>query len=185
MRKSIIILEDFYENPYKVIDIASTFSFKEDNTSYKGYRSVEAYKPFHLKETIEDILQEKIKSNSSWDKFPNASFQITHSEHPQVYHCDSQSWAGVLYLSPNSPIMSGTRTHISLLDGSRRASETTEHTFSSGFYDSTKFATVDNIGNIFNRLVLFDSTQIHSAGPYWGDNINNGRLVQLFFFDTE
>ena len=55
--------------------------------------------------------------------------------------------------------------------------------FSYGFYDSTKFDTVDVIGNVFNRLVLFKSTIIHSAGEYFGNTKQNGRLVQLFFFN--
>ena len=32
--------------------------------------------------------------------------------------------------------------------------------FSYGFFDSTKFDTVDVIGNVFNRLVLFGDTLV-------------------------
>ena len=36
----------------------------------------------------------------------------------------------------------------------------------------------------FNRLVLFRSWYWHTAGDSFGDDPENGRLVQLFFFDT-
>ena len=41
-----------------------------------------------------------------------------------------------------------------------------------------------NSGNVFNRLVIFDARLIHSAGDYFGHNIETGRLFQMFFFDA-
>jgi hypothetical protein len=57
--------------------------------------------------------------------------------------------------------------------------------FKNGFLDSTEFDIVDVVGNVYNRLILFDSQQIHSASTYFGNNLNNGRLFQLFFFDLD
>ena len=42
---------------------------------------------------------------------------------------------------------------------------------------------VDKIGNIYNRVVLFDSRCIHAASEYFGNTKENSRLFQLFFFD--
>ena len=44
---------------------------------------------------------------------------------------------------------------------------------------------VDNFGNIYNRLVLFNSHNVHAVTEYFGDNINNSRLFQLFFFNVK
>jgi hypothetical protein len=52
-----------------------------------------------------------------------------------------------------------------------------------GYYDSTQYHISAEAGNIFNRLVIMDARHIHSAGPYFGNNNENSRLVQLFFFD--
>ena len=55
--------------------------------------------------------------------------------------------------------------------------------FANGYLDPTEFETVDSVGNVYNRLVLFDSKCIHAATDYFGTCKENGRLFQLFFFD--
>jgi hypothetical protein len=90
----------------------------------------------------------------------------------------------MIYLTPNAPIESGTRLHRSKITGLRhKTEEGIDFSFNSGFYDSTKFDVVDSAANIYNRLVIMDAQSIHSAGPYFGQNMEDGRLVQLFFFD--
>ena len=49
----------------------------------------------------------------------------------------------------------------------------------------TKWKLVDKVGNVFNRLVIFDSSRYHTAVDYFGSDIYNGRLYQVFFFSTE
>ena len=44
---------------------------------------------------------------------------------------------------------------------------------------------VDKVGNVFNRLVLFDAKCIHAATEYYGTNISDSRFFQLFFFDIK
>ncbi len=51
--------------------------------------------------------------------------------------------------------------------------------------DLTKWTKIDTIGNIFNRLVLFNSNNFHMSMDYFGDSKENGRLFQVFFFSTE
>jgi hypothetical protein len=57
--------------------------------------------------------------------------------------------------------------------------------FKNGFLDPSQFDVVDIVGNVYNRLVLFNAKFIHSASSYFGNSIENGRLFQLFFFDIE
>jgi hypothetical protein len=56
--------------------------------------------------------------------------------------------------------------------------------FRGGFYDSTRFDKLDVVGNVYNRLVLFDAKLIHAADTYFGKEKEDGRLIQLFFFDV-
>ena len=51
--------------------------------------------------------------------------------------------------------------------------------------DLTKWDLVDRVGNVFNRLILFDSRRFHMSMDYFGDSKENGRLFQVFFFSTE
>jgi hypothetical protein len=52
-----------------------------------------------------------------------------------------------------------------------------------GNLDPSQFERVDTVGNVYNRLILFNSHMIHSASSYFGNSKESGRLVQLFFFD--
>jgi hypothetical protein len=90
----------------------------------------------------------------------------------------------MIYLSPIAPFESGTRTHQSKITAARHMNDPyCQDSFSGGFYDSTKFDIIDSIGNVYNRLVIMDAQQIHSAGNYFGNSKETGRLIQLFFFD--
>lgn len=45
--------------------------------------------------------------------------------------------------------------------------------------------TFDSIGNVYNRLVIFNAQYIHGVTEYFGEDINNSRLFQLFFFNKD
>ena len=114
----------------------------------------------------------------------NGVFQIMKSNDPQVYHYDTQKWAGMIYLSPNAPIVSGTRLHKSKINGTRHRDEPdSDGAFLGDFYDSTKFDITDSVANIYNRLLIMDAGSFHSAGPYFGNTMESARLTHLFFFD--
>lgn len=183
--KRIFIVDNFYENPYEIRDFAlNDVEYHEDLRYYKGYRSKVNYHPPGIKEKFEEILGQPITVFE--DHIMNGCFQITRSCDPQVYHYDDQRWAAMIYLTPNAPFQSGTRFHASKINGARQADEDEENidfAFNGDFYDSTKFDIVDSAGNVFNRCVIIDARHIHSAGPYFGNTMETGRLTHLFFFD--
>jgi hypothetical protein len=180
--KKLFVVDNFYSDPDTVRNIALSMEFNADLRYYKGLRSNQFYRGVELKETFETIIGEKI---TNWDEHGfNGCFQITTAEDPQVYHCDMQKWAGVLYLTPNAPVESGTRLHRHKQTGLSHGTEANiGEAFAGGFFDSTKFDTTANASNVYNRLILMDSKSIHSAGTYFGNSKETGRLVQLFFFD--
>ena len=51
--------------------------------------------------------------------------------------------------------------------------------------DLTKWTKVDTVGNVFNRLILFNSKLFHMSMDYFGVNKDDCRLFQVFFFSTE
>jgi hypothetical protein len=51
--------------------------------------------------------------------------------------------------------------------------------------DYTKWEMVDRVGNIFNRLIMYRADNYHVSLDYFGKDINDGRLFQVFFFNTE
>ena len=51
--------------------------------------------------------------------------------------------------------------------------------------DMSKWELIDMVGNKYNRLVLFQGTRNHRSMEYFGNDINDGRLFQTWFFNTE
>ena len=180
--KKLFIVDNFYNDPYTVRDIALSMEFVADIRYYKGLRSTVPYRSQQIKDYFEKIIGEPIVN---WENHGfNGCFQITTAEDPQVYHCDQQKWAAMIYLTPNAPYDSGTRLHIHRETGMFHGTDPNiGNAFAGGFYDSTKFDTFAYAGNVFNRLVIMDARNIHSAGTYFGNSRETGRLVQLFFFD--
>jgi len=180
---SFIVVDNFYTDPDKVREFALKQEFFSDITKYKGKRSA-SFRFDGLKERFEGILGRKI---SNWETYgTNGCFQYCIAEDLPVYHYDSQKYAGVLFLTPDAPIKSGTQFFRSRYTKKMKvAGEDHSTVFRNGFYDSTEFESVDTVGNLYNRIVLFDARLIHAAPVYFGNTKENGRLFQLFFFDLD
>ena len=119
----------------------------------------------------------------------NGAFQYTTSRDRTWIHNDGwNNWAGVLYLTPNAPVNSGTGI-FRFKDGTRTVDEAeargNKKILDENSQDYNKWELVDKVGNVFNRLVLFNSKQYHASLDYFGTNKENGRLFQVFFFSTE
>ena len=51
--------------------------------------------------------------------------------------------------------------------------------------DYTKWEMSDRLGNVYNRLVLYRGGLYHVSLDYFGKDMHDGRLFQVFFFNTE
>lgn len=181
--KKMFIVDNFYADPDAVRQFALTHvEYQEDLRFYKGLRSTRNYHSPAIKAAFEQIIGEPIRV---WDEYGNnGCFQITTAKDPQVFHFDEQRWAAMIYLTPNAPLESGTRTHRSKINGTTHSSQPgADEAFGGNFYDGTRHEVVDSAGNIYNRLVIMDAQAFHSAGPYFGNTPDTGRLTHLFFFD--
>jgi hypothetical protein len=182
--QSLIIVDNFYKNPDNIRKFALSLEYNYHKDYHKGKRTDRPYRFNGLKEQFEKIIGIKIKN---WDYYgTNGVFQICIAGDQLVYHIDQQQYAGIIFLTPDPPPESGTTLYRSKYTKKTKVNND-EHNlvFKNGFLDSTNFDVVDVIGNVYNRLIIFDSQQIHSASTYFGNNLNNGRLFQLFFFDLD
>ena len=189
--KDIIVVDNFYMNPDLVRNYAiNNLSFLESDY-HRGKRSDSKFILNGTLEKFEEILGRKIY-NWNNPNYANGIFQYCTSTDPIVYHVDSQNYAAMVYLTPNAPLQTGTATYKSVYTNQTKFddfnSEQYNKTFKGlsnelNFYDKTSFEMVDNIANVYNRLVLFNSKNIHAAVNYFGDTIDNSRFFHLFFFD--
>jgi hypothetical protein len=51
--------------------------------------------------------------------------------------------------------------------------------------DITKWHKYDVVANRYNRLVMYRGDLFHMSNDYFGSTPQDGRLFQLFFFDTQ
>jgi hypothetical protein len=193
----LIVIDNFYNNAIETRNYILTQEFSVRG-NYPGQRTI-SYANEHLKEIIQKYVEPfggKIidfpipkEDGSDASKIYNGSFQYTTSRDRSWVHIDGyNNWAGVLYLTPNAPLSSGTsfyRFH----DGTtcKRDMELLENKkeIDNCSQDLTKWEKIDQVGNVFNRLILFNSNRFHMSMDYFGDNKENGRLFQVFFFSTE
>jgi len=193
----LIVIDNFYNNALETRE----YILKQDFSvrgNYPGQRTI-SYANQHLMNIIQKYVEPfggKItmfpmpnSDNSNSDKIYNGSFQFTTSRDRSWVHVDGfNNWAGVLYLTPNAPLSSGTAFY-QFHDGTMYEADTeifnNKREIDSCTQDLTKWKIVDRVGNVFNRLILFNSKRYHMSMDYFGTNKEDGRLFQVFFFSTE
>ena len=196
MQTSIIVTDDFYNNPNEVREFALSQEFKVRG-NFPGQRTI-SFINDDIKRTINNIISPHAGNVTWWggegENMYTGSFQYTTAADRTWIHSDyTTKWAGVLYLTPDAPHTSGTglfrhkKTGLYqqpyLSDGSNDLER--EKDLQNDYQDYTKWDLFDVIGNKFNRLALYRGDYYHASLDYFGHNKNTGRLFQLFFFSTE
>ena len=185
-----IIVDNFYDNPDEVRKFAMEQEYIEGGIGrgFIGRRTQNQFLFPGLKERFEMIIGRKI---TAWEEHGmNGKFQMAWAGEPLVWHCDSQTYGGMIYLTPDAPYQCGTTLYAHKKTRARTYYDEgwdvewgkeggTTH------LDGTPWEPVDVLGNVYNRLAIFDGSAIHSASQYFGNAKENARLWQMFFFDTE
>jgi hypothetical protein len=181
----IVVVDDFLDNPDRARAIALAQPFVKMHSA--GLRTQSRF--LHIapyREAFEALLGRRL---TNWDdNKANGRFQVCLEHDPIPYHSDTQSYAGVLFLSPNATMSAGISFFKGRRSGLRRRSPDQALmalTFGADAeFDRSQWEEVDRISNIYNRLVLFDAHLAHGASAYFGTRVENGRLFQNFFFDV-
>ena len=193
----LIIIDNFYNNAMETRNHILSQEFKVRG-NFPGQRT-RSFANSHLKDIIQEyilpfggkIIEFRMpdESNKNDNSIYNGSFQYTTSRDRSWIHVDGfNNWAGILYMTPDAPLSSGTGfyryrdgttcdTDLKIMDNKAE--------IDSFCQDMTRWNQVDKVGNIFNRLILFNSKRYHMSLDYFGNSKENGRLFQVFFFSTE
>ena len=191
MRFNSLTIDNFYSNPMDVREFALKQEFKVRG-NYPGQRT-ESFLSDATKKTLRDILYPFAGEITDWGGEYTGSFQYTTASDRSWIHADSTTdWAAVCYLTPDAPLTAGT--------GIFRHKETGWSNFDyrnndpeylrqappgHDSQDYTKWEMVDRIGNVFNRLIMYRADNYHVSLDYFGKDMYDGRLFQVFFFNTE
>jgi len=194
-RPNVIVIDNFYKNVDEIREYALSQTYQSpENHGAVGYRCESGKKIMDgTKEMFEKLMGGTIPNGSQhgeWGYSTNGCFQWGNARVPIVYHCDSQKYAGIIYLTPNAPPNCGTSffrhknykiRNSSIFSKSDWYKSDLNH--KEPHLDKTQWEIVDSVGNVYNRLVIFDAQYIHAVTEYFGEDINNSRLFQLFFFN--
>jgi hypothetical protein len=151
--KRLFVVDNFYEDPYAIREFALKQTYYEGEGAV-GFRTRKQFLFDGLKERFEEVMGEKIqdytKDNFGWyDTGINGRFQSCTAGTNQVYHCDSQKWAAVIYLTPDAPPESGTSFY--------RHKETKIH------HNSQIDWSTDIGYKVFNQKTFLDGTPLLTA----------------------
>jgi hypothetical protein len=193
----LIVIDNFYNNAMETRNFILTQEFKVRG-NYPGQRT-RSFANSDLKDIIQDYITPfggKIiefpmpdETNKDDNNIYNGAFQYTTSRDRSWIHVDGfNNWAGVLYMTPDAPVSAGTGFY-KYKDGTTYEADIkimdNKEEIDAFCQDLTKWEQVDKVGNLFNRLVLFNSKRYHMSLDYFGNSKENGRLFQVFFFSTE
>ena len=160
-----IIIDNFLEEPDRIREegLELDYTKAEPNSpGWKGFRCLcTNMVDLELIELIRNKLNEldpKFKDCS-----PRCFFHYTLNEDmSNTTHTDGIfDYAGVLYLTPNPPLNSGT-----------------------AFYNEDN-EEIGYVENVYNRLTIYPSNIPHSIKESFGDDITNGRLVFTIFLSID
>jgi hypothetical protein len=182
MIDDLIVIDDFFDDPYSIRNIALNSQFytigdyqkefdRDHNLGWKGYRSnaisdIDAdIQNFTIEKIFSTCLNNRYKSSINWNYQTKSNLYFhyldnTFSMLPNDIHKDTVPYAGVVYLSPDPDQNSGTTL----------------------FADS--FDIDQHIENKFNRLVLYNGNKYHSPTKGFGCDISNSRLTMLIFISS-
>ena len=195
----VTIVNDFYEEPDALREYALAQSYAccqapKDKYGWPGSRTKD------LSELNQDLYQKvclKIVSlfhNSEHDVMRwniLTGFQIVEEKFDKgLIHQDGDVvFAGIIYLSPNAPLNSGTSIYRknNFFDEKRYFNALNQNdlmltTGKAPSFDYHKmFEETVRVNNVYNSLVLFEGDQYHAANNFFGKTKHDARLTQTFF----
>ena len=185
---TIVVVDNFLENPDEVRELALSMSDEYKKRGSVGIRS----KPYPHRDIYRPIFEKLLgikTDDSEWagNGGTHGCYQWSPAETGQVVHCDATDWAGIIFLSPDAPPRTGTWLMKHKETGKKMRQEGLEDVFvgNQAQWDTHPFEKIDDIANVYNRLILWNGRHLHTAGSYFGESIDNSRLYQVFFFNEK
>jgi hypothetical protein len=204
---SVLIIDNFLEYPSVVREWAINQKFydaKEFTQMYNRHTDWPGKRTQHvvdLDKMYADAVLNRIATLSNRHfGISNISiksyFQVTTKEDGDswVHQDNDVTLAAILYLNPNAPVTSGTSLYrcknINAWESYMHTPEgyntlkTINRLDNKDLYENL-FEVTDTIGNVFNRLVFYPGNMFHKSNDYFGTDIRDGRLTQIFFMTQE
>lgn len=196
----ILIVDNFYKDPVAVRSLALKAKYRDvTQLNYPGFQSLNAYTSKALEEKIAGALGRPLNIDLAAHTFGKFRIMLRETGSRLKVHLDGASdWTGVLYLNPTEQCLGGTafyRHRRTGLEGRVSTARSRELGYDSWAELEQSIIEPDSlnheaweemafVGMKFNRLVLFKGNELfHCHTHSFGENWENGRMTQNFFFD--
>jgi len=202
MQQTAIIIDDFYADPLSVRAAALSLSYPEPKGQiyYPGRTSRERLLPPDTDEMFSFIVRENI-TGAEKSTHGCCRYSLAGAHRPAEIHIDpGKVWAGIVFLSLDKDCQGGTEFFRHKKFGTDRAPLTDEearrvygmatrhevvrHLIHDDGHHLERWERVMVLPMRFNRCVLFRPWMWHTSGVDFGRTMEDGRLVQLLFFDA-
>ena len=185
-----LILDDFYQDPDSLRELAVNLEFTSRARNFPGSRSTRTVIPDEVEKAFRNIL--KIEIASPENKIPyNGCFQLMRTvDLKRAYvHADmAAAWAALVYLSRKTEPTGGTSffqhkaTGLTRFPNAPDLTETLREVLRADRDKPSKWLEIDRVGFAYNRFVLYDAQLFHRNGKTWGTSVKSGRLTHNFFY---
>ena len=193
----LFVIDDFLRNPETVRAQALSLTYAVGGR-YPGLNSLQKLRIEGLDEVISSLVREPVRAPWS-DDFSHGSCRVALASDykPGRIHIDQSHWSGILYLSRPEDCQGGTEFFRHTPTGTDRVPMDPESLRKSGYssyeelqkdildkdaLDRSNWEHTMTVPMRFNRLVLLQPHYWHTAGPGFGDSLENARLIYLMFF---
>ncbi len=199
MNKDVIIIDQFYEEPDKVRNLAVNAEYVSGaKYNYPGYQSKKQYYTKEIVQKIENITGTNI---SDIERFTFGAFRVITKQTgsmPKVHADTVIDWAGLVFLTPDCPPSNGLGFYRHKETGFE-GPPTDKQARMIGYEDANEFERqvvrrdmanldlwelVSVVEPTFNRIVLFKGANYYHA-PLGGSGTDakDSRITQNFFFN--
>ena len=195
---SLIVIDHFLREPDALRQRALDLTYAGTG-HFPGRNSTEKIPLPGLTRMISEIVREPL--HTPWSPtyaHQSCRLALASDDAPGRVHIDTSHWTGVLSLSRDEDASGGTEFFRHRRTGTDHFPLTPEALSAAGYasydeldsdilqkdaLDRSKWEQVMSVPMRYNRLILIQPHYWHTAGPGFGDSVENGRLVYLMFFN--
>ena len=194
----LIVMDDFLRDPDALRRRALELTYARIG-HYPGRTSVEKIRLDGLTENISQLVHEPL--HTPWTEgyaHQTCRLALASDDTPGRIHIDTSHWTGILGLSRDADSSGGTEFFRHRRTGSDHFPLTPADLSAAGYrsydeldadilqkdaLDRSKWEMILSVPMRYNRLILIQPHYWHTAGPGFGNSVENGRLVYLMFFN--
>jgi hypothetical protein len=195
----MLIVDDFLEAPEAFRAQALRLTYPEQEGAFPGRNSLERMVLPGLDEEASRLVAEQLSAITAGLSHGKCRVTMAKDKGRARVHTDPSHWSGILYLSRPEDCRGGTQFFRHRRTGSDQAPVTAAELAAMGYasqdeahrdiierdsLDESAWELTMEVPMRFNRLLLLRPWLWHTAGPAFGDRIDNARLVYLMFFQA-